>query len=196
MAAGRAGSGDLPIDRDPSRIEEMFGHISARYDLMNRLMTAGLDGRWRRMAAAQAALSPGDAALDACCGTGDLTFSLTDACPDCDVVGLDFTSGMLDRAREKATARAGRGLPAPREFVAGDLLALHQRAPGVRTLHRHHGGGRVGKAVGALDRRGDLGPRALQQLLAFGGCRWRGLRRRQRQVGGHGVPDGVVVRVR
>jgi demethylmenaquinone methyltransferase / 2-methoxy-6-polyprenyl-1,4-benzoquinol methylase len=124
MAAGRAGSGDLPIDRDPSRIEEMFGHISARYDLMNRLMTAGLDGRWRRMAAAQAALSPGDAALDACCGTGDLTFSLTDACPGCDVVGLDFTPGMLDRAREKAAARAGRGLPAPREFVAGDLLEL------------------------------------------------------------------------
>ena len=125
MAPGRpAASGDLPIDRDPSRIEEMFGGISGRYDLMNRLMTAGLDGRWRRMAAVQAALSPGDEALDACCGTGDLTFSLCDACPACDVTGLDFTPGMLDRAREKAKARARRGLPGPREFVAGDLLAL------------------------------------------------------------------------
>ena len=47
----RGGSGDLPIDRDPSRIEAMFGGIAARYDLMNRLMTVGLDGRWRRMAA-------------------------------------------------------------------------------------------------------------------------------------------------
>jgi demethylmenaquinone methyltransferase/2-methoxy-6-polyprenyl-1,4-benzoquinol methylase len=125
MAAGRpAGSGDLPIDRDPSRIEAMFGGISGRYDLMNRLMTAGLDGRWRRMAAAQAALSPGDEALDACCGTGDLTFGLSDSCPACDVTGLDFTPGMLDRAREKAEARVRRGLPVPREFVAGDLLAL------------------------------------------------------------------------
>ena len=125
MAAGRpAGSGDLPIDRDPSRIEAMFGGISGRYDLMNRLMTAGLDGRWRRMAAAQAALSPGDEALDACCGTGDLTFSLSDSCSACDVTGLDFTPGMLDRAREKAEARAHRGRPVPREFVAGDLLAL------------------------------------------------------------------------
>lgn len=122
MAAG--GPADLPIDRDPSRIEAMFGGISGRYDLMNRLMTAGLDGRWRRMAAAQAALVAGDEALDACCGTGDLAFSLSDTCPGCAVTALDFTPGMLDRAREKAEVRAGRGLPVPREFVRGDLLAL------------------------------------------------------------------------
>ncbi len=119
-----AGPGDLPIDRDPSRIEAMFGGISRRYDLMNRLMTAGLDGRWRRMAAEQAALARGDEALDVCCGTGDLTFSLSDACPACEVTGLDFTQPMLERAREKAAARARRFLPVPREFVAGDVLAL------------------------------------------------------------------------
>jgi demethylmenaquinone methyltransferase/2-methoxy-6-polyprenyl-1,4-benzoquinol methylase len=126
MAAGRPGrgSGDLPIDRDPSRIEAMFGDIAGRYDLMNRLMTAGLDARWRRAAAAQARLAPGDEALDACCGTGDLSFTLSDRCPDCDVVGLDFTPEMLERARQKAEARVRRGLPVPREFVAGDLLAL------------------------------------------------------------------------
>src|SRR5690606_6998501 len=63
------GSGDLPIDRDPSRIEAMFGGIARRYDLMNRLMTVGLDARWRRLAAEQARLTPGDEALDVCCGT-------------------------------------------------------------------------------------------------------------------------------
>jgi demethylmenaquinone methyltransferase/2-methoxy-6-polyprenyl-1,4-benzoquinol methylase len=119
-----AGSGDLPIDRDPSRIEAMFGGISGRYDLMNRLMTAGLDVRWRRMAATHAALAPGDEALDACCGTGDLTFSLAESCPACEVVGLDFTPGMLERAREKAAVRARHRRPVPRTFVAGDLLAL------------------------------------------------------------------------
>jgi demethylmenaquinone methyltransferase/2-methoxy-6-polyprenyl-1,4-benzoquinol methylase len=120
----RGGSGDLPIDRDPSRIEAMFGGIAARYDLMNRLMTVGLDGRWRRMAAAQARLAAGDQALDVCCGTGDLAFSLAEACPGCAVTGLDFTPAMLVRAREKAATRERRGLPVPRTFVAGDLLQL------------------------------------------------------------------------
>ena len=126
MPAGRprGGSGDLPIDRDPSRIEAMFGGIAARYDLMNRLMTVGLDGRWRRMAAAEARLAAGEQALDACCGTGDLSFSLAEACPGCDVTGLDFTPAMLVRARQKADGRERRGLPVPREFVAGDLLEL------------------------------------------------------------------------
>jgi demethylmenaquinone methyltransferase/2-methoxy-6-polyprenyl-1,4-benzoquinol methylase len=123
-ASPASGPGDLPIDRDPSRIEAMFGGISGRYDLMNRLMTAGLDGRWRRLAAAQAALGAGDKALDACCGTGDLTFSLCESCPACEVVGLDFTPGMLERAREKAATRERDDRPVPREFVAGDVLAL------------------------------------------------------------------------
>jgi len=118
------GSGDLPIDRDPSRIEAMFGGIARRYDLMNRLMTAGLDGRWRRLAAAAARLTPGDEALDACCGTGDLTFGLADTCPACAVTGMDFTPAMLERAGEKAAARGRRGLPVPRAFVQGNLLAL------------------------------------------------------------------------
>jgi demethylmenaquinone methyltransferase/2-methoxy-6-polyprenyl-1,4-benzoquinol methylase len=118
------GSGDLPIDRDPSRIEAMFGDIAARYDLMNRLMTVGLDGRWRRLAAAEGRLTLGDEGLDACCGTGDLSFSLADTCPACAVIGLDFTPEMLVHAREKAAARESHGLPVPREFVAGDLLEL------------------------------------------------------------------------
>jgi len=102
----------------------MFDGIAPRYDLMNRIMTVGLDGRWRRMAAGEAALAPGDQALDACCGTGDLTFGLVDACPGCRVTGLDFTPAMIARAREKAASRERRGLPVPRTFVAGDLLAL------------------------------------------------------------------------
>jgi demethylmenaquinone methyltransferase/2-methoxy-6-polyprenyl-1,4-benzoquinol methylase len=112
------------MDRDPARIEAMFGGIAPRYDLMNRIMTVGLDGRWRRMAAGEAALAPGDQALDACCGTGDLTFGLVDACPGSRVTGLDFTPAMIARAREKAASRERRGLPVPHAFVAGDLLAL------------------------------------------------------------------------
>ena len=102
----------------------MFGGIASRYDLMNRIMTVGLDGRWRRLAAREAGVSPGERVLDACCGTGDLTFSLVEACSACRVTGLDFTPAMIDRARRKAAARERRGLPAPHDFVAGDLLDL------------------------------------------------------------------------
>ena len=102
----------------------MFGGIAGRYDLMNRLMTMGLDRRWRRVAAREAALLPGDRALDACCGTGDLSFSLVDGCSGCEVTGLDFTPEMVALARQKAAARARRGRPAPLEFVAGNLLDL------------------------------------------------------------------------
>ena len=106
MAAGRParGSGELPIDRDPSRIEAMFGGIARRYDLMNRLMTVGLDGRWRRAAAAEAHLAPGDEALDACCGTGDLALTLSVTCPGCALVlparSSDIYSGYYHTSAE------------------------------------------------------------------------------------------------
>ena len=99
----------------------MFGAIAPRYDLMNRLMTAGLDRRWRKLAAAEAGLSLEDHALDVCCGTGDLAFALTDSCAGCTVTGIDFTDAMIARAWEKA-ARRGRG-PEP-AFMRGDVLAL------------------------------------------------------------------------
>ena len=87
----------------------MFDRIMPRYDLMNGLMTLGMDRRWRRMAAAQARLARGDMVLDACCGTGDLAFALGEMYPDCAVVGLDFSAQMLTRARSKAAARRRDG---------------------------------------------------------------------------------------
>jgi demethylmenaquinone methyltransferase / 2-methoxy-6-polyprenyl-1,4-benzoquinol methylase len=98
----------------------MFDRIAPRYDLLNRAMTAGLDGRWRRAAAAAADLAAGDRALDCCTGTGDLAFELAARVTGSGhVVGLDFAEEMLGRARAKA---AGRGIDV--EFVAGDVLAL------------------------------------------------------------------------
>ena len=101
----------------------MFSGISSRYDLMNHVMTAGLDRRWRRAAAIEARPVPGGRVLDACCGTGDLAFTLAGLFPTVQVEGLDFTEAMLARARQKAGARGRRGLRPPR-FVQGDLLAL------------------------------------------------------------------------
>jgi demethylmenaquinone methyltransferase/2-methoxy-6-polyprenyl-1,4-benzoquinol methylase len=96
----------------PDAVEAMFDRISPVYDPMNRLMTAGLDRRWRRMTA-RAVVTPGDRVLDACCGTGDLALEAERAGGR--VTGLDFSERMLERARRKSA-----GI----EWVRGDLLAL------------------------------------------------------------------------
>jgi len=90
----------------------MFDRIAPVYDLMNRVMTAGLDGRWRRLTA-EVVVRPGDRVLDACCGTGDLALAAGRAGGR--VVGLDFSERMLERARRKSAAI---------EWVRGDLLDL------------------------------------------------------------------------
>ena len=89
-----ARAGTLP----PEGVRRMFDRIAPVYDAMNRLMTAGLDRRWRDETAA-AVVSPGDRVLDACCGTGDLAIAAAKAGGN--VTGLDFSEPMLARAREK-----------------------------------------------------------------------------------------------
>lgn len=96
-------------------VQTMFGEISPRYDLMNRVMTAGQDQRWRRRAA-QAAVRPGDTVVDAGTGTGDLALACLKA-GAARVIGLDFARPMLERARDKA-----HGLPAG--FALGDATRL------------------------------------------------------------------------
>jgi len=91
----------------------MFDRIAPVYDTMNRVMTAGLDGRWRRLTA-ETAVRPGNRVLDAACGTGDLAIADRRA-GAAHVTGLDFSEQMLARARRKA---------ADVEWVQGDLLAL------------------------------------------------------------------------
>jgi demethylmenaquinone methyltransferase/2-methoxy-6-polyprenyl-1,4-benzoquinol methylase len=77
----------------------MFDRISPVYDAMNRVMTVGLDRRWRRLAA-EAVVRPGDRVLDACCGTGDLALAAERAGGK--VTGADFSERMLARARGKS----------------------------------------------------------------------------------------------
>ncbi|MBA3842490.1 MAG: ubiquinone/menaquinone biosynthesis methyltransferase [Actinobacteria bacterium] len=101
----------------PDSVRSMFDRIAPVYDVMNRVMTAGLDGRWRRMTAA-AAVRPGNRVLDAACGTGDL--AIADASAGATrVTGLDFSERMLERARRKA-APGGCTI----EWIQGDMLAF------------------------------------------------------------------------
>ena len=84
----------------PDAVRTMFDRIAPVYDAMNRVMTVGLDVRWRRLAA-QSVVRKGDRVLDAACGTGDLAIADAKAGAG-KVTGLDFSEAMLARARRKA----------------------------------------------------------------------------------------------
>jgi demethylmenaquinone methyltransferase / 2-methoxy-6-polyprenyl-1,4-benzoquinol methylase len=95
----------------PDGVRAMFDRIAPVYDAMNRVMTLGLDRRWRRLAAEF--VQPGDRVLDAACGTGDLALEAERRGGK--VTGLDFSERMLDRARAKSDSI---------EWIQGDVMAL------------------------------------------------------------------------
>ena len=89
----------------------MFDTIAPRYDVVNRIMTFGLDRMWRKKAVAALNLGPGSQVLDLACGTGDL-------CRDLDAaghrpVGVDLSFGMLAHARTAAPLLQGDALSLP-----------------------------------------------------------------------------------
>lgn len=108
-AAPRGGSG------------EMFDKIAARYDLLNRVISLGIDQRWRRRTVASLQLGPGARVLDLATGTGDLAIALARAVPDGHVVGLDPSAGMLAVGETKVKEL---GLEGRVELVRGDAQAL------------------------------------------------------------------------
>ena len=91
----------LPPDADKqASVRAMFDRIARRYDGLNRLFTAGLDQRWRRLAVAAIGIGPGDRVLDLACGTGDLAELAAQR--GARVVGVDFAREMLGGARRRA----------------------------------------------------------------------------------------------
>jgi demethylmenaquinone methyltransferase/2-methoxy-6-polyprenyl-1,4-benzoquinol methylase len=98
------------------RVREMFAKISPRYDLLNHLLSANVDIRWRRRVARKIAprLAPNTRVLDVGCGTGDLSIEIFEKTA-ARVVGLDFCRPMLELAKQKSSQ-----LP----FIEGDGLRL------------------------------------------------------------------------
>jgi demethylmenaquinone methyltransferase/2-methoxy-6-polyprenyl-1,4-benzoquinol methylase len=92
---------ELPIgERKARAVEEMFDRIAPRYELVNRVMTLGLDAGWRRRAVRELLLEPGARVIDLGCGTGDLCRVLGRS--RLRAVGIDMAAGMLAKAHTAA----------------------------------------------------------------------------------------------
>jgi len=98
-------------------VRAMFDTIASRYDLVNRLMTFGLDVRWRRVAVRALGLPRGSRVVDVACGTGDFCRLLADA--GIEALGVDLSLGMLRAGRHRTPC------------VQADALALPLRAGAV-----------------------------------------------------------------
>ena len=104
-------------DERSAIVQQMFDRIARRYRLMNTLMTAGQDRRWRRFVVDRAALPPDGRLLDLATGTGDIGQEALRAQPRLQVIGADFSTGMM---REGKALSGGADM----RWVAADALQL------------------------------------------------------------------------
>ena len=113
---GLTEAGQKTTEAHARRVREMFANIAPRYDLLNHLLSANIDKRWRRRVVAQLnELLPEDAkVLDVGCGTGDLSIQLFEKTA-AEVTGIDFCGPMLKLAKTKAPQL---------QFIEGDALRL------------------------------------------------------------------------
>ena len=115
--------------KDASRISGMFDAIAGRYDLLNRLLSAGLDKRWRKRAVDVLQLTGRETVLDLCTGTADLALAATSAQHRAKrVVGIDFSEAMLQIGQQKIrTAGVASSAAHTVALVRGDATRIPVR---------------------------------------------------------------------
>lgn len=106
-------------DAKRRHVRRLFATIADRYDLITRVLSFGMDGRWKRRLIRLAHVTPDDRVLDLATGTGDVAFAAASAGAH-SVLGLDVTHRMIVLAREKAAPHARE----PVSWVVGDMAAL------------------------------------------------------------------------
>lgn len=99
----------------------MFDGIAERYDLLNRIISLGIDQSWRRKTVDALQLGEGARVLDLATGTGDLALLIAERVPGCSVVGVDPSAGMLEIGVKKV---ATRDLESRIELLQGDAQRL------------------------------------------------------------------------
>ena len=122
MAPGSRPSLDVALAAPETKgryVRRLFATIADRYDLITRLLSFGLDQRWKRRLLELADARPNHRVLDLACGTGDLAIGA--AARGADVIGLDITPRMIELAR---VAGAGAVTPGPLSWIVGDMMAL------------------------------------------------------------------------
>lgn len=102
------------------QVRAMFGAIAGRYDLLNNILSFGIDGVWRRELVNLAVQDSPQAILDVATGTADLAIALKKALPEAEVLGVDFAPEMLEYGRSKV---AKQSLELPLEQGDGQNLA-------------------------------------------------------------------------
>lgn len=112
-------------------MQAMFASIARRYDLLNRVLSLGLDGRWREEAARAVFAGSAKRVLDVATGTADLALALKRHRPDAEIVGVDFVEAMLEIGRHKAWRRGvtlrleqGDGLNLPYPDASFDAVTV------------------------------------------------------------------------
>ncbi|HBR53519.1 MAG TPA: bifunctional demethylmenaquinone methyltransferase/2-methoxy-6-polyprenyl-1,4-benzoquinol methylase UbiE [Flavobacteriaceae bacterium] len=103
------------------QVEQMFDTISGNYDGLNRVISLGIDQKWRRKVVRLVAASKPKSILDIATGTGDLALQFAAKTTATEIVGLDLSEGMLSVARRKVE---GSSMAARVQFVKGDSEAL------------------------------------------------------------------------
>lgn len=113
----------LPSKENKAKyVQETFNSIAKNYDLMNTLMSLGLDKSWRRLAVKRSELKEGGKGLDVCCGTGMLTMEQARAAGSTGkITGLDFSEKMLDVARQNIRDFEFKDSI---QFIQGDAMDL------------------------------------------------------------------------
>ena len=110
-----------PNDAKTGQVRDMFDSIAPAYDVMNRMMTFGIDTIWRRKAVDMVGAYKPRRVLDVATGTGDLAFLIENRLKPESLLGIDLSAGMLAVAREKAVER---GVADRVSFAVEDCLAL------------------------------------------------------------------------
>jgi len=103
--------------RKKGKIKAMFNSIAGRYDLLNHILSAGVDIKWRDFATRHLIREREGIYLDVATGTADVAIKITNQAPEAKVIGVDFALKMLKIAKEKCSKRKIA-------FTAADALAL------------------------------------------------------------------------